>query len=124
MSLLFSVEWPSRAFLYAELREAGVDVYGVDRLEDLREALWRWPGRFRGILVDAAGISGANLESLGNLAARAGLFVLALAGPWDRERVRAAVPTARILGKPVSVGQVVDAVRELLGGEAAGRLGG
>ncbi|RMG87145.1 MAG: hypothetical protein D6708_13315 [Candidatus Dadabacteria bacterium] len=114
--VLFSARWPSRAFLYAELREAGVDVYGVDRLADLREALWRWPDRFCGILVDAAGISETHLEALGNLAARAGLLVLALAGPWDRERVRAAVPAARILAKPVSIGQVVDAVRELLGG--------
>ncbi|WP_025323462.1 hypothetical protein [Deferrisoma camini] len=112
--MLVSRIWPARAFLYAELKEAGLDVCGVDAVDDLAEALWRWPDRFGAVLMDPAGFPADDVARAVRMARRAGLSVLLVAGPWDLDRLADRVTGARMLRKPVTIGAVVDAVRRTL----------
>ena len=112
--VLVSRIWPARAFLYAELKEAGLDVYGVDAVDDLAEAMWRWPDRFGAVLMDPAGFPADDVARAVRMARRAGLSVLLVAGPWDLDRLADRVTGARMLRKPVTIGAVVDAVRRTL----------
>ncbi|NOY44387.1 MAG: hypothetical protein GXP50_02900 [Deltaproteobacteria bacterium] len=114
--MLVSRIWPARAFLYAELKEAGLDVYGVDAVDDLAEALWRWPGRFGVVLMDPAEFPADDVVRAVELARRAGLSALLVVGPWDLDRLADRTAGARMLRKPVTIGAVVDAVRRALRG--------
>jgi len=113
-TVLVSRIWPARAFLYAELKEAGLDVYGVDAVDDLAEALWRWPDRFGAVLLDPAEFPADEVTRAVGMARRAGLSVLLVAGSWDLDRLADRVAGARVLRKPVTIGAVVDAVRRAL----------
>ncbi len=113
-AVLVSRVWPARAFLYAELKEAGLDVYGVDAVADLAEALWQWPRRFGVVVMDPAGFPGGDVARAVGLARRAGLDVLLVAGPWDVDRLADRAAGAWVLRKPVTIGAVVEAVRRAL----------
>ena len=113
--LLLSRAWPRRALVYAALKEAGVDVYGVETPEDAAEALWSWPGRFRLLLVDVAGMEAGEVGDALGRARRAGLGGLVVAGPFERRRVPEDLPRGfRVVPKPVSVEALVAAVAEAL----------
>ena len=116
--LLLSRGWPRRALVYAALKEAGVDVYGVDTPEDAAQALWSWPGRFRLLLLDVTGMGAADVQAAVDRAHGAGLGGLVVAGPFERHRVPGDLPGGfRVVGKPVSVEALVSAVVEAVGEE-------
>ncbi len=114
--ILLSRAWPERAFLYASLREAGLDVLGVEHPADAEAALWAWPGRFRLVLVDAGGFARRDLDRILARAGPGGADVLVLAGPFESARLpRPSPPGLRVVPKPVAVAEVVEAVVQALG---------
>ncbi len=114
--LLLSRDWPRRALVYAALKEAGVDVYGVETPEDAAEALWSWPGRFGLLLLDVAGMEAAEVRAAVGRACGAGLGGLVVAGPFERHRVPEDLPGGfRVVPKPISVEALVTAVVDAVG---------
>lgn len=112
--LLLGRAWPQRAYLYASLREEGVDVYGVEHPREAREAVRLWPGRFGQFLFDLAGYSASEVAAGLALCGDPGLLGLLLAGPFERSGLPHPLPPrARVLEKPVSVGEVVRRVLTL-----------
>ncbi len=97
-----------RAFVLAQLEEDGYRVVALPGLEPARELL-RTSARPRVALVDLGDLSDEDVQELG----RSGVPVVAVAGVVDRARVPR-LGLRHVLAKPVTVGQLVARVRELL----------
>ncbi len=114
--ILLSRAWPERAFLYASLQEAGVDVLGVESPADAEAALWAWPERFGLVVVDVRGFARKDLDRLFSRAGPGGPGLLVLAGPFESVSLPARKPAGlRVIPKPVAVAEVVRAVCQALG---------
>lgn len=109
--LLLGRAWPARAYLYASLREAGVDVYGIEDPVEAAVALSRWPRRFGLLVMDAARYSRSEVAAALGLCARARVPALMLCGVFEESSLPAPLPAdVSVLRKPVAVGRVVEAV--------------
>jgi DNA-binding response OmpR family regulator len=97
-----------RAFALAQLQEDGYRVVALPALGPAR-GLLRAGGRPAVAVVDLADLSDEDVQEL----LRAGVPVVAVAGAVDRVRAQR-LRVRHVLAKPVTVGQVVDRVRELL----------
>jgi len=114
--ILLSRAWPERAFLYASLREAGVDVLGVESPADAVAALWAWPGRFGLVVMDARGFTRDDLDRIFSRVGPEGPGLLVLAGPFEAVLLPPhRPPGVRVVAKPVAVAEVVQAVLQALG---------
>ena len=114
--ILLSRAWPDRAFLYASLREAGVDVLGLESPADAEAALWAWPERFGLMVVDVRGFTRKDLDRAFSLCGPGGPHALVLAGPFEAVLLPPRSPPAvRVIAKPVAVAEVVRAVLQALG---------
>lgn len=111
--IVWDEQWP-RALLRAELREAGYDAVGARNVFEGLAVPAEVPNRgpVRLLVLDEAVARAAGPDLLGRLRRRHGeppvLFIARgvvepPAGPW-----------ARVLRRPVSVGRVARAVRDLL----------
>lgn len=111
MKTIFVVgqEWRFRALLRAQLREEGYRALGLADLGEAAEALASLPAPAL-MVFDMAGAAPEEMQRLlPELAAR--LPVLVVAGP--QEKVPA--PVQRLLRRPLSVGDILETVRELAG---------
>lgn len=98
-----------RAFLLAQLQEAGYRVVALPGLGPARGWLRAGGRRPAVAVVDLADLSDEDVREL----VQRGVSVVAVAGAMERGRAeRLALP--HVLAKPVTVGQVVHRVRALL----------
>jgi DNA-binding NtrC family response regulator len=116
--LLIAADWKSRALVLAELQEAG---YSVIVAPALRHAYRTLLGRQvdpRVILLDVSGDADATppyVEQLLSLAP--GIPLILLTGAYEAEEWQPILEKAAgNLRKPVTVGEVVEAVRQALRG--------
>ena len=106
-------DWTLRTAVRAELREMGVEALGFETLADAGRA--RVEGTAADVMVvDATSIEmrGVELEAL----ARGAELVVIASGI---ERAALPVKAAAVLRKPVSVGEIVAAVRHIMEGRPA-----
>ncbi len=111
--LLIQPQWPARALLKAELEEAGWEVLGADtsRLAiDLTTARGFRPDA---VVVDTVGLSvdAADLQELQFMRGRAPLLLLQ-SSQYDPPD--AALSPSAVLRRPFTIGDVVNALRQLL----------
>jgi DNA-binding NtrC family response regulator len=106
-------QWP-RACLRGELIERGYDAVGFETIPDALFALGRQPPPAL-VVVDLTGQTGqvAALEAF----ARRGCPLLLITGAVEASAAHAA-PPATLLTRPVTLGEVADAVARLLGRRA------
>jgi DNA-binding response OmpR family regulator len=106
--IIDSEHWP-RAFLRAELIERGYDAVGYLTVDDaLRTIPWRWPDL---IIVELRGLAREEVDRLfgGNVP------VIGIAGvPEINEPWLAEYPFAAVLQRPVSIGEIVQRVAQIL----------
>ncbi len=105
--LLLSRSWPSRAYLYAALREAGADVRAVAEPDQVQALEGETPWASGLLLFDVAGFAGrdvsATLAWWGE-----GRDAVVLAGPLEAHLLPDPLPARAVwLRKPVSMGAVV-----------------
>jgi DNA-binding NtrC family response regulator len=116
--LLVAADWQSRALLLAELQEAGYSLIAMPGLRHAYRALLGRRANPRVILLDASGdrdATPAYVEQLLELAP--GIPLILLTGAYDVEDWQPIYEMAAgHLRKPVSVVEVVKAVRRHLGG--------
>ncbi len=103
-----------RAFALAQLQEEGYQVVALPTLGPARRLL-KACSPFAVAVVDLADLSDEDVRGL----VRSGLPVVAVAGMLERARAQD-LGLRRVLVKPVTVGQVVDAVRGLRKPKAGG----
>lgn len=115
--MLLSRSWPSRAYLYAALREAGPDVRAVAQPEEARALAGEVPWPSAVLLFDVADFAGGDV--LGTLAWWGeDRDAVVLAGPLEAHLLLDRLPPRAVwLQEPVSVGAVV--ARCLRGGPPA-----
>lgn len=120
--ILIAREWKARAFIMAQLSEEG---YGVRALQTLEEALMllcRGMVRPRLIILDTLGqsLKEATLTDLQTLAGDAPILVCT--GPFDLARFDfEEAGFTNLLVRPFTVGDVMNAVREVIGNKAMGK---
>jgi len=105
--LVVGRDWKFRALLRAQLREEGYEALGFETLAEAAEEIGRSAPPPAALVFDTAAAPSAELERLAALAAPVPLLVVAAA----QENVTA--PRARVLHRPLPLGQVVAAVRTL-----------
>lgn len=113
--VLVSRSWPARAFLYAQLREADVDVHGVESVEELAAAVGTWPRRFGTVLMDATAFAESEVVAATEDVRARVISLILVAGPWESGAADFERAGGKVLRKPVAVGEVVEAVRSTLG---------
>ncbi len=101
-----------RAFALAELLEQGYEVMAVPRARHAR-ALLRAGVSPRLVIVDLVGLA-ENGDALRDLLGDSPERLLVLVGALERQEV-AHLPPCRVLGRPFTVGQLVERVQRLLG---------
>lgn len=119
--ILIAREWKARAFIMAQLSEEGYEVVALRSIEEAMMLLGRGMVRPRLIILDTLGQSlrEPTLADLQTLADDAPLLVCT--GPFDLARFDfREAGFANLLVRPFTVGDVVNAVREMLGNEVAG----
>ena len=111
--LIVAREWTPRVLVRAQLEEEGHEVTGRLTLDDGLLDLRAHPRAYSAVVVDTASqdLSGQTLRRL----AAASPPVILLTGPFDLPSVAEITELfARVLVRQVSVGDVVDAVRDVL----------
>ena len=105
-------DWNLRATVRAELRELGVEALGMERVDDAARSI------ASSTLPDAV-VLDASAEDAGSPAATqlARRFPVLLVA--SRTEPAPTLPAARIVWRPVRVGEIVECVRQLLEGRAA-----
>jgi hypothetical protein len=106
-------DWKLRTAVRAELRERGIDALGMESADDVGRAIAS--GQLPGAVVVEADSELLSQAGIAELAARVPAILIA-------SRIeKIALPSARrVLYRPVRIGEIVDAVKELLGqGESA-----
>ncbi len=115
--LLIAADWQSRTLVLAELQEAGYSVTAVPGLRHAYRALIGRRSHPRLILLDPTGDEEATppyVEQIGDLAP--GIPLVLLTGAYNGEEWRSVLDKAAAhLHRPASIGDVVKAVRGLLG---------
>ena len=106
-------DWNLRGGVRAELRERGVEALGMERLDDAMRAIAA--GQIPAAIVVDAECLAAGVAGLDALARRVPFLVVATRSMETPALPRGAV----VLHRPVSVGEVVNRVIELLQGQAA-----
>lgn len=105
-------DWSLRTGVRAELREMGVEALGMESVADGLRAV------AEGTLPDAVVLdSAAAVPAVEEIAALARRFPVLLVA--SRTEPRPEIPGAAVLWRPVSVGEVIQQVRHLLGGRVA-----
>jgi DNA-binding response OmpR family regulator len=106
-------DWKLRAGVRAELRERGIEALGMEKMEDALGAVAQGPLP-AAIVVDAESLDprAAGVETL----ARRVPFLVVATRTVEAPRLEGA---AAVMYRPVSVGEVVERVMELLQGRAA-----
>ena len=112
--VLLCSEWPARALLNAQLVEEGYDVVTTDQWPIPRQFL-RAGGQPRALVIDLQGLPDPNavLDDVRHLIPPHRVVVLAAIATMDPAAVRQM--GFRVLARPIAVGAVVGAVREVLG---------
>jgi hypothetical protein len=122
---LVAADWQSRALLLAELQEAGWDVKAQPGLRRALRALLGGRVRPRLILLDVREDPDATpgyVEPIAELAP--GTPLLLLVGVYDMaDWPCLSERGVEVLYRPLSVGEVVEAVRQRLGGTPASTAG-
>jgi len=111
--VLLCSEWPARALLNAQLVDDGYDVVTTDRWPIPRQHL-RAGGKPRALVIDLQGLPDpdAVLDEVRHLIPPHRVVVIAALATMDAGRIRQM--GFRVLVRPVAVGEVVAAVKEVL----------
>jgi DNA-binding response OmpR family regulator len=119
--ILVAREWKARALLRAQLLEEGHEVMALPTIEEAMMLLCRGMVRPRLIILDTVGQS-LKEPILADLQALAGdAPILVCTGPFDLARFDfKEAGLTDLLVRPFAIGDVVNAVREILGNEATG----
>lgn len=114
--LLVSAQWRSRAFLLAELQEAGYDATALPWLSSAVRALMTGRVRPKLILLDVTSDPEASLDRVQQVLRIArGASVALLVGAYDVERFASLrEEVAAWLSRPIRVGRILATVRELV----------
>ncbi len=117
--VLVAREWKARALLRAQLSEEGYKVMALRTIEEAMMLLGRGMVRPGLIILDTMG-QGLNESVLTDLQALADdAPILVCTGPFDLARFDfEEAGLTNLLVRPFAVGDVVSAVREVLGNEA------
>ena len=110
---IIAQDWMLRAGVRAELRELGVEALGMESADDAGRALAR--GTMPDAVVLDAEAAAAVPQALAALARQVPMLVIA-SHAVDAPQMASA---AAVLYRPVSVGEVVARVRQLLEGQPA-----
>jgi DNA-binding response OmpR family regulator len=105
-------EWLLRANARAQLRDQGIEALGMETMDDAAQAIAQ--GTLPDAIVLDAGSAAAADPRVPQLAARAPLIVVA----YRSTASPALDSAATVLWRPLSIGEVVEKVRELLKGQA------
>ena len=119
--VLVAREWKARALLRAQLSEEGYEVVALRTIEEAMMLLSHGMLRPSLIILDTMGqsLNESVLTDLQALADHAPILVCA--GPFDLARFDfEGAGFANVLVRPFTVGDVVNAVRNVLGDEAMG----
>ncbi len=118
--LVIAQDWTPRVLIRAQLEEEGHAVTGCLTLDEGLLHLKTRPGGFDAVILDTAGQT-LRSQALRRLAV-AGPPVLVLTGALDRDELeRDGLPWARVLVRPVFVGDVVRHVDGLLAAASTSR---
>ena len=111
--VLLCSEWPTRALLNAQLVEEGYDVVTTDEWPIPRQHL-RAEGKPRALVIDLQGLPdpAVVLDEVRHLIQPHRVVVIAAIATVDTTSIRQM--GFRVLVRPVAVGEVVAAVREVL----------
>ena len=109
MSVVFIIarDWTLRAGLRAELRETGIDALGMDSAEDAGRAFAE--GQVPAVVVLEATAEFAGDPAIQALVKRVPTVLIA-----SRTETVPLPPAAIVFYRPVSIGEIVKRVRELL----------
>ena len=109
MSVVFIIarDWTLRAGLRAELRERGIDALGMDSAEDAGRAFAE--GQMPAIVVLEATAEFAGDHAIQSLVRRVPTVLIA-----SRTETVPLPPAAAVFYRPVSIGEIVDRILELL----------
>ena len=109
MSVVFIIarDWTLRAGLRAELRERGIDALGMDSAEDAGRAFAE--GQMPAIVVLEATAEFAGDPAIQSLVRRVPTVLIA-----SRTETVPLPPAAAVFYRPVSIGEIVDRILELL----------
>jgi hypothetical protein len=105
--IILAHDWTLRACLRAELRERGINALGMDSTEDIGRVLA--DGRMPALIVAEATSEFADSRAIQALLKRVPAILIA-----SRTDTVALPPAAAVFYRPVSIGQIVSRVRELL----------
>lgn len=109
---IISEEWMLRAGVRAELREKGIKAFGLESAEDVERAIAN--GESPQALVIDGHAKAASAPAVQELSGRVPAIVIA-----PRTTTIALGSAAKVLFRPVQVGEVVVAVIDLLSGSRA-----
>ncbi len=109
MSVVFVIatDWTLRAAVRAELRELGIDALGMDSVDDAGRALAN--NQMPAAIVLEVTSELAGKPAIDHLVKRVPTVLIA-----SRTETVALPPVAAVLYRPVSIGDIVAKVRELL----------
>lgn len=105
--IILARDWSLRAPLRAELRECGIDALGMDSAEDVGRLLAG--GRVPALAVVEATSEFADSRAIQSLLKRVPAILIA-----SRTETVPLPPAAAVFYRPVSIGQIVSRVLELL----------
>jgi len=105
-------DWTLRAGVRAELREMGVEALGMETPDDAAQAIAG--GTMPDAVVLDTATEDAAAPTVSQIARRVPLVLVA-----SRTTPLPELPAARVLWRPVRVGEVAASVRQLLEGRAA-----
>ena len=113
--MLIAADWQFRRLVYAQLLEEGFSVLALPALEAALAYLLQGGEPSRLTVLDLQGqqATGAQLKDLSRLSGRAPLIVCG--GALDRATLaQAGLPSARVMLRPFSVGDLVQEVQRVL----------
>ncbi|MDW8059851.1 MAG: response regulator [Thermomicrobium sp.] len=107
-------EWPTRSYLRAELRELGYEVLAFETAEEAERSLEHW-GFQPSLLVLDLSRSGSEATGVAQLLARfPDTPLLVIASPLRALPQHVQRRVTRLLRRPASVHELVQAIRELV----------
>ena len=115
--LLIAPQWPVRPLVKAELEHRGFDVLGADSIRLALDLCMKAGFKPGVVVVDSSGLSLDALDTARLRFLRGRSPLLLIRSSWRDEAVIEALSPDRELPRPVTVGQIADAVAEMAGRE-------
>ncbi len=111
-------EWRDRAFLRAELREAGIEAYAADSLEGAMPWVLDPRCLVKLLIYDCRGQESLDRDIENLTLLSKSLPVLIIREGALKPREESLAPFKHVVVRPVTIGSIVDLARMIIGGEA------